>query len=135
MKRTKLCYMAILVLMSIRVVNASPDRSGDFSLLDTEGNFHQLSRYRHQDALVLMAFNESCSSMDNALSKFKKLQERFEDKPLSFALIRSPSLMGTEYVRNDRALDELNMPLGTVKSRIRLASTRLKKLLEGHLHD
>ena len=31
--------------------------------------------------------------------------------------------------------DELNMPLGTVKSRIRLASTRLKKLLEGHLND
>ena len=31
--------------------------------------------------------------------------------------------------------DELNMPLGTVKSRIRLASTRLKKLLEGQLHD
>ena len=31
--------------------------------------------------------------------------------------------------------DELNMPLGTVKSRIRLAATRLKKLLEGHLHD
>ena len=30
---------------------------------------------------------------------------------------------------------ELNMPLGTVKSRIRLASTRLKKLLEGTIHD
>ena len=111
MKRIKLCYMSILVLMSITIANASPDRSGDFSLLDTEGNFHQLSRYRHQDALVLMAFNESCSSMDNALSKFKKLQERFEDKPLSFALIRSPSRMGTEYVGNDRALDALNMPL------------------------
>ena len=30
---------------------------------------------------------------------------------------------------------ELIMPLGTVKSRIRLASTRLKKLLEGTIHD
>ena len=30
---------------------------------------------------------------------------------------------------------ELNMPLGTVKSRIRLASTRLKKLLEGQIND
>ena len=30
---------------------------------------------------------------------------------------------------------ELKMPLGTVKSRIRLASTRLKKLLEGTIHD
>ena len=31
--------------------------------------------------------------------------------------------------------DELKMPLGTVKSRIRLASTRLRKLLEGKLYD
>ena len=30
---------------------------------------------------------------------------------------------------------ELKMPLGTVKSIIRLASTRLKKLLEGTIHD
>ena len=30
---------------------------------------------------------------------------------------------------------ELKMPLGTVKSRIRLASSRLKKLLEGTIHD
>ena len=31
--------------------------------------------------------------------------------------------------------EELKMPLGTVKSRIRLASSRLKKLLEGTIHD
>ena len=31
--------------------------------------------------------------------------------------------------------EELKMPLGTVKSRIRLASARLKKLLEGTIHD
>lgn len=31
--------------------------------------------------------------------------------------------------------EELKMPLGTVKSRIRLASTRLKKILEGTIHD
>ncbi len=30
---------------------------------------------------------------------------------------------------------ELKMPLGTVKSRIRLASTRLKKILEGTIND
>lgn len=31
--------------------------------------------------------------------------------------------------------DELKMPLGTVKSRIRLASTRLRKLLKGKIYD
>ena len=111
MKRIKLSYTALLVLMCITIAHASPDRSGDFSLLDSDGKFHQLSRYRHQDALVLMAFSESCSSMDNALLKFKKLQERFEDKPLSFALLRSPSRMENKFFGDDKALDGLNMPL------------------------
>ena len=31
--------------------------------------------------------------------------------------------------------NELRMPLGTVKSRIRLASNRLRKLLEGQIYD
>ena len=31
--------------------------------------------------------------------------------------------------------NELKMPLGTVKSRIRLASNRLRKLLEGQIYD
>ncbi len=111
MKRTKFTYLSLLVLILTTIANASPDRSGDFSLLDTEGNFHQLSRYRHQDAFVLMAFNESCASMDNALSKFEKLQERFKGESLSFALLRSPGRIENKSSVGYRALDGLNMPL------------------------
>ena len=35
-----------------------PDKIGDFALLDTYGGFHQLSRYRNKEALVLMSFEQ-----------------------------------------------------------------------------
>ena len=68
---------ALAVIFSISLVSnvsALPDRVGDFALLDIEGEVHQLSRYRYQKALVLMAYDSSCASIDSALSQFEALQ-------------------------------------------------------------
>ena len=50
--------------------NAALDRVGDFALLDDSGEFHQLSRYRHRKALVLMAYDASCADMDSKVTSY-----------------------------------------------------------------
>jgi hypothetical protein len=50
---------------------AALDRVGDFALLDNAGSFHQLSRYQHRKALVLMAYSDECATMDALLDNFK----------------------------------------------------------------
>ena len=94
---------AIASALLINSVAALPDRVGDFSLLDSEGDFHQLSRYRHQDALVLMSYDSSCSSIDGALAQFKTMQSAFADHPVSFALINSSLEANIENIRAERA--------------------------------
>ena len=87
MKKLASTLAVILSISLVSDVYALPDRIGDFALLDSEGEFHQLSRYRHQKALVLMAYDSSCASIDSALSEFQALQSAFAEQQVSFLLI------------------------------------------------
>lgn len=89
----KLCRIVPLFLTATLAggVYALPDRIGDFALLDTAGEFHQLSRYRHQDALVLMSFDANCQSIEASLTQYEALQSDFAEQQVTFALINSAS--------------------------------------------
>jgi len=92
-------------------VSALPDRIGDFALLDSEGEFHQLSRYRHQEALVLMSFDSSCSSIDGSVSQFEVMQSAFADQQVTFALIDSSSESNIDALRVSQANMGTELPL------------------------
>jgi len=97
---------ALAVIFSISLasnVSALPDRVGDFALLDIEGEFHQLSRYRYQKALVLMAYDSSCASIDSALSQFEALQSTFAEQQVSFLLINSSTQSDADELREQQA--------------------------------
>ena len=97
---------ALAVIFSISLVSnvsALPDRVGDFALLDIEGEFHQLSRYRYQKALVLMAYDSSCASIDSALSQFEALQSAFAEQQVSFLLINSSTQSDADELREQQA--------------------------------
>lgn len=68
---------------------ALPDRVGDFALLDTEGAFHQLSRSRHQEALVIMAFDDACPSLDTELAGLAQHAGDWADNGVGVALINT----------------------------------------------
>jgi len=89
MKKLSTLLTLILSISIASAVSALPDRVGDFALLDTAGDFHQLSRYRHQDALVLMSYDSSCQSIETSVSQFKSLQSEFAEQQVAFALINS----------------------------------------------
>ncbi len=78
-------------LMMAAVANAgdSLERVGDFALIDSEGNFHQLSRYKHEQALVVMAYNNACASAATAVKAFDKMNRQWGEKGVAFALMDS----------------------------------------------
>ncbi len=75
MHRVVLAIAAVLVVAS--GVSIAAERVGDFALLDEEGRFHQLSRYQHRDAVVMMAYDASCTAARDSVEKFARLQDRF----------------------------------------------------------
>ena len=67
------------------------ERVGDFALLDTHGTFHQLSRYKHQDALAIMTFDARCSR-PTQLGEFARLQSKYAASGVSFVLLDTAGL-------------------------------------------
>ncbi|MDG0998603.1 MAG: hypothetical protein P8P42_08325 [Gammaproteobacteria bacterium] len=68
-------------------VHAALDRVSDFALVDTRGNFHQFSRYRHLNGIVMMSFDEKCEQMPQAIERLRQLENKFLDSNLVFLLI------------------------------------------------
>ena len=70
-------------------VHSALDRIIDFALLDEVGVFHQLSRYQHKDAVVLMAFDQSCQLMPSMLAEYHDIVNEFSNHGIEFLLIDS----------------------------------------------
>lgn len=71
---------------------AALDRIGDFALLDNNGTFHQLSRYQHRKALVLMAYSDQCATMDGLLDSYKGIADQYGGDDFEFLLIDTQDL-------------------------------------------
>ncbi len=69
--------------------SAAPERVSDFALLDYEGGFHQLSRYLHREALVVMSFDAQCESQAQQLSAYLDLAAEWQERNVSFLLLDS----------------------------------------------
>ena len=85
--------LILLAFVASGATNALPDRVGDFALLDSSGEFHQLSRYRQQQAMVLMAYDASCAASAEQVAAFKQTAGQWQEQGITFALINvSPEL-------------------------------------------
>ncbi len=71
------------------ISSAAIDRVGDFALLDADGEFHQISRYIHRNAVVMMSYSPSCAEMDLKLKSFNALHAKYAENNIEFLLIDS----------------------------------------------
>lgn len=99
------------LMLASGLTQAMPERAGDFALLDTEGEFHQLSRYRHQEAMVLMAFDASCQSQADAVASFQEIAAQWSERGVAFALIESGTESDINVIRAARAATGTELPL------------------------
>lgn len=109
--RTLLSTTLVTLLCAAGSTYAAPDRAGDFALLDTAGEFHQLSRYRHKEALVLMAFDASCAAMPTAINEFKARNETWQDQDVAFALINTAADQDLDRLREQQAGLGIDLPV------------------------
>ena len=89
MKNLTSNLIILLLLLTIQSSEGAPDRVSDFALLDSEGEFHQLSRYRHKKAMVIMAVDGSCPGMVDSIAQFERLRSEFSEQPVTFLLLNS----------------------------------------------
>lgn len=68
---------------------AAPERAGDFALLDHNGDFHQFSKYRNKDAVVVLSQANSCAASQAAMAQFNDLRAQWESKNVAFLLLNS----------------------------------------------
>lgn len=75
------------ILCWATTATAQLDRVGDVALLDDTGEFHQLSRYQHKQAVALMAWLPGCAAQEPTLKAFSELQARYAQQGVAFLLI------------------------------------------------
>lgn len=98
------CLSAAILGLGSTAATAALDRTGDFALLDSNGEFHQLSRYQHRKAVVLMSYAQSCQGMEGMLAEYRALQGRYAEQGIEFLLLDSHDLDRTELVSLDTGL-------------------------------
>ncbi len=106
MMKYRLSSSLFLALIFSTTAHSALDRIIDFALLDEKGLFHQLSRYQHKDAVVLMSFDQSCQSMPAMLAEYDDIINEFSSNGIEFLLIDSEGL-GRETLASLR----LNVPI------------------------
>ena len=106
MMKYRLSSSLFLALIFSTTAHSALDRIIDFALLDEKGLFHQLSRYQHKDAVVLMSFDQSCQSMPAMLAEYDDIISEFSSNGIEFLLIDSEGL-GRETLASLR----LNVPI------------------------
>ncbi|MDP6654115.1 MAG: redoxin domain-containing protein [Gammaproteobacteria bacterium] len=109
-KLFKMATACVAVAVSASAM-ALPDRIGDFALLDSDGEFHQLSRYRNKQALVLMPFDTGCASIDASIRRLKSLQSNWSEQGVAFVLIDSSGEADIEAIRAAKAGHGFDLPL------------------------
>ena len=87
------------------------DRVGDFSLLDQEGYFHQMSWYDNNKAVALMVHARHDDEVKAKLPAFMKLKAAYEKKGIKLFMINSSGLENREEIKADLASMGISIPV------------------------
>ena len=75
----------ITILAGTKVIAA--ERISDFSLIDADGRFFQLSRHTNQEAIVVLAYDADSRDSRRAVSDLRVVAEEFSDQAVEVVVI------------------------------------------------
>ena len=105
----KLAVAFMLTMFAGMSANAA-DRISDFSLIDHNGRFHQVSRYADHDAIVLFAHEDS-RDVRRAARDLEKLVEQFNEDKIAFFMIDSTGASNKSEMREVAADAKISLPI------------------------
>ncbi len=130
-------------------VGKAAERVSDFSLIDHQGKFHQLSRYTDHDAVVLFSHVRDDRDSRRALAAFNDLTGEFADSDVAFfvldssgetdksVLIRDAERNGVEVpvLMDDTRLVAKELGLGNAAEVVILDPERRENLFRGVINN
>jgi peroxiredoxin len=99
---------------------------GDFALLDQNGEFQQLSRYRHKKALVVMSYDASCASDKQAVAAFDQMRKTVGEQDVAYLLLNSKSKQNRAAIRDAAKESGVSFPIMMDTSQLVAESLGLK---------
>jgi len=84
--------LAALISMGMSLGVNAAERVSDFSLVDADGRFFQLSRHTDKDAIVLVAYDMDSRDARRAVSDLEDIAEDFAGQKIGFFVINATDL-------------------------------------------
>ncbi len=115
--KTITCYFLsrqftfFLLLCTPFMAHASALRVGDFGLIDHQGDYHQLSKYKHIKALVIITQQNACTENYNKLAKYKLMQSNFNSDDIVYLMMNSSGYDDLSSIRNEASAFDFGFPI------------------------
>ena len=106
-----LLQTSLLVLSLLPTLVLAVDRIGDFSLLDQNGYFHQMSWYDDNKAIVLLVQATGDTAVQNVLTDFDALNSKFDTQGIEFFMINPLGLKDRDAVKAQMAALDIDLPV------------------------
>jgi len=90
---------------------AMAQRVSDFSLIDHNGKFHQVSRYADHDALVLFTYDKDSEVVEDSLRDLNREMERFAEEDIAFFMLESSGITDKAVISAAAAEAEIEIPV------------------------
>ncbi len=101
--------------------SAQTQRVADFSLLDSNGEFHQMSRYNDRDAVLLYIHQDSCTLTDQGVAQLASFASNFKESIPLLAISPGEAMTGVERL-SSRSIPVLLDETGYVAQALRVSN-------------
>lgn len=135
MKTKPLLTNLAIALALLPTMLLAADRVGDFSLLDQEGYFHQMSWYDDNQAIALMVQANGDELVGESISGFISLKAEFEAQGIKFFMLNPMGLKDRDLVKTELVKFRTDIPVLMDDTRLISEALRISSLGEVLIYD
>ncbi len=111
MNKVKFLQVALLSWSLTPAIATAADRVGDFSLLDQDGYFHNMSWYDDHAAIALLVQANDSQDSATTIPAYAALQTKYDSRGVEFMMINPMGLGDRDAVKATLAEYGVNMPV------------------------